>query len=189
MPDVEQETDEAQFCRIEEILLDELRPYLPAVPCRLGITIARQVNKVHGVTLCPAVNAQKEFIKVDRLCLARLRGDARKLTDARERIDQRRFTDIGPPDEGNRGAALLRILISPHSRGKIDGLCNHDRFCQGRTPPSCIERPAAPRPYGRRERTPRRNARHREYPRYRARSPAEGQWSLGLHDRQRGSFP
>ena len=38
--------------------------------------------------LLASVDLEDEFVKVDRLCLARLRGDARELTDTRERVDE-----------------------------------------------------------------------------------------------------
>ena len=84
--------------------------------------------------LLSPIDPQKQLIEVDGLRLTRLRGNARELTDARQRVDEGGFPDVGASNKSNGGTALLRVLIAPHGGGEVGRLRNHNMFGQN-TPP------------------------------------------------------
>ena len=93
MADVDELADELQIRRGQQVLVDELLPDLAALLARLGVAVARQVDEVEvlaALFFAGLLVAQlgRQLEEVDRLRLARLRGDAREAAYARQRVDE-----------------------------------------------------------------------------------------------------
>ena len=90
---VDELDDERDIALGAEKALHELRPTQLLALCRLGIAVAREVDKIHLVALK----------KVDGDSLSRYRADAGKILAIEQLVHQRRLADIGAPGENYLG--------------------------------------------------------------------------------------
>ena len=85
--------DERYIALGAEKALHKLRPTQLLALCRLGVAVAREIDKIHLVALK----------KVDGNSLSRYRADTGKILAVKKLVDKRRLADIGAPGENYLG--------------------------------------------------------------------------------------
>ena len=99
--DVHQHEQEVHFLAFEHVVGDQLRKFAALRLRRAGISVARQVDQIPGV------------VDAEMVYQARFPGRSRYLGQPRaggEHVDERRFADVAPPDEGDVFQVVFRNL-------------------------------------------------------------------------------
>ena len=116
---IEQDEQQDEVLAVENVVADDILQLFPALVSHLGIAVAGQVHKVPGVV-------DQEMI--DQLGLAgRGRGVCQAFFAA-EPVDERRFSDIAPADEGEFRVNGLRLLVRALAASSKEGLLD-DHSC------------------------------------------------------------
>ena len=100
-PDVHQHEQEVHLLALDDVVGDQFRKLAALGFRRAGVAVAGQVDQIPGV-----VDAEVVYE-------ARLSGRSRHLGQScagGEHVDERRFSDVAPPDEGDVFQVVLRNL-------------------------------------------------------------------------------
>ena len=80
-------------------MLDHLSPFRLDLHVGIRISVSRQIDQIHLVI---------DVVKIDGLCLARLRRSTRKRLPVHKRIDQGGLADIGLACKSDLRARIVR---------------------------------------------------------------------------------
>lgn len=113
MAQVNELANELKPAAVQQIFFDELCPNFAAVLADFGIAVPGQVNQIKILDGGGLRNFQRRLEKINRLRLARGLRSAGEILSVRQRINQRRFADVRPADEGDFRQHFRGVLRAP----------------------------------------------------------------------------